>query len=336
MSSAFSDLLGRAKAAGKLVPDDIRALRGEVYGAPQVSAQAIEALVALDGALAEPPPADWSEFLAEASVDYLVRQGDAPEDYIDEAKAHWATTVFATVDSAAAMEALTRILETAGGCPQSLQSFALAKARDRLIALGCVGAADAAMLRRLVFAGGGEGDIGVTREEADALFDINDACQDGANDPTWTQLFSQAIADHLTATSPFKPPSAEDAPRDEAWLAGREPPQAFMSQMLRKPDVRGALHEMLHPLADEADEWREPEAQMEAVEAAAAVITDAEARWLIGRLGQGALSPAERRLIETLRAQAPQSALLQPLLGQVASSEPGPAPVFGHRKAAPG
>ena len=336
MSSAFSDLIGRLKSAGRLGPEDVRALRAEVYGAPRVTADDVEALAGLDATLTERPPADWGEFLAEACVDYVVRQSE-PEDYVDDAKARWLTTVFAAAESAAAIEALTRVLETAAGAPESLERFVLAKAKDRAIANGRVSADDAGVLRRLVFASGGEGDLGVTREEADLLFDINEACRTGANDPAWDQLFAQAIADHLTAVSPFKLPSRERAASDEARLAGREPVGGFMAGMLKTPDVAGALREALHPLADEADEWRESEAQIETAEAAAAVITDDEARWLVGRLGSGALGAAERRLIETLRAQAPQaSGLLQPLLGGgAAPAEPVPG-VFGHRKAAPG
>ncbi len=336
MSSRFSDLVAQLKSARRLTPDDIRALRAEVYGAPQVSADELEALVALDKALAEPPPADWGEFLAEASVDCLVRQSE-PEDQIDDAKALWATSVFAGATSAAALEALTRILEAAAGAPDSLARFVLDAARDRIVAQRRVGAEDAAMLRRLLFAGGGEGDVGVTRDEANVLFDIDEACGGADCDDAWAILFAQAIADHLTSASPFRLKARAAAAEDAAWLQGAGSTGGFMAGMLRTPDPAGALREVLHPLADEADEWREPEAEMEATLAATAPINDEEARWLVGRLSSGALTAAERRLIETLREQAPQSGgILQPLLGSPADSTPQPAPAFGHRRAAPG
>jgi hypothetical protein len=266
----------------------------------------------------------------------VVRQSE-PEDHIDEDKAGWVTRVFADATSAAALEALTRILEAASNAPESLERFVLARAKARLTAQGCVSAEDAAILRRLAFAAGGEANVGVTREEADALFDINDACRGGDNDPAWTELFAQAIADHLTSASPFRLTSPDADARDEAWLADRGSVGSFMAGMAKAPDFLGALRETLHPLADEADEWRGAEARMETDLAAASTITDEEARWLVGRLGAGALSLPERRLIEVLRGLAPQSSgLLQPLLGQAASSAPQPAPVFGHRKAAPG
>ncbi|MEJ0064696.1 MAG: hypothetical protein WDM85_04075 [Caulobacteraceae bacterium] len=47
--------------------------------------------------------------------------------------------------------------------------------------------------------------------------------------------------------------------------------------MARLPDVRGAMHDILHPFADEADEWKQAEADMEAAEGEAATITEEEA-----------------------------------------------------------
>jgi hypothetical protein len=163
------------------------------------------------------------------------------------------------------------------------------------------------LLKRLVFAGGGPGNVGVTREEADTLFDINDACRSGGNDETWPDFFAKAVADSLTAVSPFSPESRDATARDDAWLSERESPMAFASSMARAPDVRGAMHDILHPFADEADEWRQPEAEMEVAETAAAAITEEEAKWLLGRLGPGGLGEPEQRLIDLLKSLSPPS-----------------------------
>src|SRR5580704_7312411 len=48
MSPAFSDIIGRLKAAGQVTAADVLAMRAEVYGAPQVACEDIEALIALD------------------------------------------------------------------------------------------------------------------------------------------------------------------------------------------------------------------------------------------------------------------------------------------------
>jgi hypothetical protein len=304
MNAPLADLIGRLKYARRISAEDVLALRRAFYGAPQIATEDIEALVDLDRAAPDRGP-EWGDFFAGAAVDYVVHQQE-PADYVDAAKATWVMGVFAgglTVDGS--LEALVRIVEAAVGVPSELAAFILGKAKAGIASAGCVDAAGVALLKRLVFAGGGPGNVGVTRDEADALFDINDACRDGANDATWADFFAKAIADSLTAVSPFSVESREDAARDDAWLAKREGAGQFIASMGRIPDVRGAMHDILHPFSDEADEWRKAEAKMEADETEAATITEEEAKWLVERLGAGVLGDPEQRLIDLLKSLAP-------------------------------
>ncbi len=313
MNPAFSDMVGRVKAAGRITADDVLAMRGEVYGAPQVAREDVEALIALDQSVSDCGP-EWGAFIADAMVDYVVHQQD-PEDYVDDAKAAWLTSACSgPLTKGGGIEALVRVLETASGAPESLEAFVLGKVKAAMIAAGRLAADDVALLRRLVFAGASEGNIGVTREEADALFDIDAAC--GANaDPSWPAFFAQAVDDALTAVSPFHVESREAAQAGEAWLASRPSLFDFFKSMAGKPNLSGARDDIFHPGEDERREWQDAETQMEADEAAAAPITDAEADWLIGRLGGGPLSAAGRALVERLKAQVPDAgARLKPLI----------------------
>ena len=52
------------------------------------------------------------------------------------------------------------------------------------------------LIRRYLFAAGGDGNVAVTRREAELLFDINDALPDGPEAPEWTALFVQGIVNH--------------------------------------------------------------------------------------------------------------------------------------------
>ncbi|HEX3405692.1 MAG TPA: hypothetical protein VHS81_00515 [Caulobacteraceae bacterium] len=302
MNPAISDIAGRLKAAGRITADDVRAMRGEVYGAPEVAREDVEALIALDQTVSDAVP-DWGGFIADAMVDYVVRQQD-PEDYVDDAKAAWLTSACAgPLTRQGGLEALVRVLETASSAPDSLEAFVLGKVKAAIVATGRLSADDVALLRRLVFASASEGNIGVSREEADALFDIDQTCGASA-DPAWPAFFAQAIDDALTAVSPFHLQSREAAQAGEAWLASRPGLAGFFRQMVGKPDLHGAMDDIFHPYEGERREWEGAEAQAEADEAAAAPITDAEADWLVGRLGSGPLSAAGHALVERLKAQA--------------------------------
>src|SRR5262249_24422519 len=151
---------------------DVLSMRAQVYGAPQVAREDVEALIALDGAADTRAP-EWGGFLGDAMVDYVVRQAD-PADYVDNANAAWLMGACAgPIAKAGGVEALVRVLEAAVDAPASLEAFVLQKAKAAVIAAGGIGAADVALLRRVVFASGSEGNVGVSREEADALFDID-------------------------------------------------------------------------------------------------------------------------------------------------------------------
>jgi hypothetical protein len=344
MNTELAAIAERLEAAGAITAPDVLNMRAQVYGVPEVLADDLEAMAALDRAVPRARTPEWGEFFAEAMTDYVVRQQD-PADYVDQAKSAWLMQTLGAADplsADAALEALSRILTAANQVPADLVAYALARAKASVIGAGRIEAADVAALRRMVFAGGGEGSVGVGRSEAEALFDIDDACRAGANHPTWADFFAKAVADYLTSISPVHTESREDALRDEAWLESRESLSSFAAGLMRKPDIRGAMDEILHPYADEENEWRDAEAEIERSEADAATITDDEARWLIGRLGQGQLSDGERRLLSVLKIQASNvSPLLRPLLD--AAPAPTPAepdltevPVFGQRRAVPG
>jgi hypothetical protein len=313
MNPAFSDTVRQLKSAGRITAADVLAMRGQVYGAPEVAREDVEALIALDQAVSDAAP-EWGGFIADAMVDYVVHQQD-PEDYVDDAKAAWLASACAgPLTRQGGLEALVRVLEAASNAPESLEAFVLGKAKAAVVATGRVSGEDVALIRRLVFAGASEGNIGVTRDEADALFDIDAAC--GANaDPAWPPFFAQAIDDALTAVSPFHLESREDAQRDEAWLASRPGVFDFFRQMVAKPDLAGAMDDVFHPYDGERREWEGAATQAEADEAAAAPITDEEADWLMGRLRGRPLSAAGLALAERLKAQVPDAgARLKPLI----------------------
>jgi hypothetical protein len=79
------------------------------------------------------------------------------------------------------------------------------------------------------------------------------------------------------------------------------------------------MHDILHPFADEADEWKQAESEMEVAEAEAETITEEEAKWLLGRFGAGGLGEPEQRLIDLLKSISPPSLdRLSEVMGQAA------------------
>ncbi|MGL4101625.1 hypothetical protein ACSX02_12290, partial [Staphylococcus epidermidis] len=53
------------------------------------------------------------------------------------------------------------------------------------------------IIRRIIYVKGGESGFGVGREEANWLFELNDAVSGQNNSPNWGQLFIEAISKHV-------------------------------------------------------------------------------------------------------------------------------------------
>ncbi len=78
---------------------------------------------------------------------------------------------------------------------------------------GTIRAAEIDLIRRILTAFGGEGAIAITRGEAEALFEIDEALAASALNPAWTDLFAKAIGNAMMAAAGYAVPSREEALR---------------------------------------------------------------------------------------------------------------------------
>jgi len=327
---ALSALVQQLSAAGAITPADVVALRQAIYPDLSIGSDEAEALVAIDRAVSR-RCREWNDLFIEVLTDFVVHQ-QAPEDYIDDAKADWLMGRLAgngRLNSDSALEAVVHILEMATSAPSRLAQFAMAQVKAAVLdgdgpllqgklEKGRVCAAEAALLQRLLYAAGGDGNVAITRAEAELLFDINDACRNAGNDPAWTSLFAKALAASVMTVSGFTPVAREDEARREAWLAHVDPygycgVGGFFNRMfVPRPADAGVLW------GDGLDSWRRHNAEVEQAQAAAESVTDEEANWLMYRIGRdGVLDEAEKALVAFLKAESPDiHPVLMPLLDQ--------------------
>ena len=92
--------------------------------------------------------------------------------------------------------------------PQTLNEFA-----QEIVADGVVDDAEVARIRQRLYADGV-----IDREEADFLFNVNDAVSGNANSPSWQALFVEAIASHFLDDE-ASPGTVDD--EEAAWLIQR-------------------------------------------------------------------------------------------------------------------
>ncbi|MBX3569019.1 MAG: hypothetical protein KF914_13240 [Rhizobiaceae bacterium] len=325
----------RADDAGMAIRDaiteaDVLEMRRTVYPDGVVTRSEAERLFALDaasGAVCE----GWNRFFVEAVTDYVVHQ-ERPAGHISEDNADWLirmATRDGVVQTSTELELLVTVLEKAASSPERLGAFVLAQVAAAAVEAsgplaradkpaGMIDGEEVALIRRILHAGGGDGNIGITRAEAEVLMTINEGTDPLLNDPSWNELFVKAICSHVLGPSGHTTSSREDALRREAFLDAAPSVGGFLSRM-----VSGGLGAVVDAYATERGTeaaWSRRNAERAAQTAAAEAVDSGEAEWLAGRLGTGrSLQENERTLLLAIKASAGEvHPALQPLLRQVA------------------
>lgn len=311
------DILAGVTASKRITAEDVLTLRRAIYNDGAAERGEVERLFALDEAAAEHDPS-WCELFTEAASDYLVNQVQ-PEGYISEENAEWLMARIArdgSVKTATELQLLVKILEQAKSSPERLSAFALLQVKKAVVdgegplsnggALepGRVNRAEVELMRRILYAFGGDGAVAVTRAEAEILFDINDATAQADNDPAWSDLFVKAIANFMMAASGYAVPKREEALRREAWLDAPSGGVADVFSRMAAGGLRGFLNAYRQPGNEDA--WADRNARAEAGAAEAEMVTAGEAEWLARRIGRdGALHANEKALLRFIRDEAP-------------------------------
>lgn len=305
---------------GNLRDTDVRLLRQIFYEDGIVSQTEADLLFKLNDKCPV-QHADWGDFFIEAITDYVVFQ-ERPQGYLTSANAHWLIDRIAhdgKVDSKTELELLVNVLDKARWSPVSLVKFALEQVKHAVISgngplrngktlvAGKITEGEVDLLRRILYGFGGDGHVAVTRDEADILFDIDEAVADAEPNPAWTDLFVKAIANVMMAASGYSVPSREEALRQEASLQNPERQTSVLAALLSMvqsnlSSVQDAYHDQT---AEERALARLEHQRIEII--TNEEITEAEATWLVSRLGRdGRLSPSETALIAYLRHESPK------------------------------
>lgn len=302
MSFSYSDFAAALKAGARMSAGDVLAVRRLVWPDGEVSQAEAEAIFDLHR-LAADPPAEWAEFFLEAMTDYVVNARE-PKGYIDEANAAW---LIGEIDRDGAatgaidLELVVRVIERALNCPAALKSWALGRieasvlsgkgpTRAGAIRPNVIDQGEAQLLRRIVFAAGGDGALAVSRDEAELLWRLKDACAASDNAPEWKKLFVQAVGNHLMAYSSYTPLERDEAARLEAFVNDHKSSVFGFFSRMREANPVSAARRLFGEAGSHIDH--------DAAVSAARAITPDEDLWLQAHIqADGAVDPYEEALL---------------------------------------
>lgn len=314
-SSDSAALAAAIVKSGKVTPLNVKRLRQAIYADGIVSrAEADDLFHISDGATEA--CREWHALLVEAVTDYIVHQ-EKPSGYVSEENARWLVDRIArdgTVQSMPEVELLVTTLEKAKSSPPSLSAFALKQVADAVIEgkgpiaqvkgriPNVIDRGEVELIRRILHAFGGNGNIAVTREEAELLFRLNDLTVEEMNDPTWNELFVKAMANHILGCSGYEAPTREEALRRDAFFDKADADfGSFFSRM-----VSGGLSAVFDAYSEPGSAesaWETRNRVKEAARRRAEAIDQDEAEWLAERMmGDRLLHENERALLTLIKA----------------------------------
>jgi hypothetical protein len=316
----------------RITPLDVLELRQLTFRDGVVAVEEADALFRLDEACTE-RCAEWADFFVEAITDYIVHQ-EKPAGYVTAKNADWLIAAIShdgKVDSLTELELLVRVLEKAKFSTERLVAFALTQVKHAVVdgqgplmhggelVPGSIEKAEVDLMRRMLYAFGGEGNIAITRAEAEVLFEINDRVAGARNDASWNDLFVKAIANFVMCASGYQAPTREEALRQENFLDRADADiGGFMARM-----ASTGGREMLaaYRLSVDIDaDWESRNQWSDACRRQAERTDNVEARWLAERIGKdGRLQENELALVRFIKQTSPSiHPELRPLLEKVA------------------
>ncbi|WP_150523046.1 hypothetical protein [Roseibium sediminis] len=329
----LGQLIDEIIRSNRITTDDVFRLRRTIYDAQSVvSQEEAEALLYLNENVSDADPA-WSVLFPEALADFVVHQMK-PAGYVTEDQSNWLIAAITRDDhicTPTELDAILKIMDVARSVPKSLELFALEAVKDSVIHGACttrsgkelkpgvISDAEVELIRQILYAGANGGGIAISREEAEILFDINDATAEADNAPAWSELFAKAVANFLMGLSGFTPPSREVALARENWLSQEGGFDGGVSGFFKSmvgastSTARDAYNDLTR------DPAAERTARLAEEIAANEVVTESEARWLVDRIGRdGILHENEKALLRFIHEESPNiHPLLEPLMEKV-------------------
>nr|WP_245316431.1 hypothetical protein [Mesorhizobium wenxiniae] len=316
----------------RITAEDVVMLRREVFGDGVVTRGEAEALFALD-AKAKDKCAQWPVFFVEAVTDFIVHQ-EKPAGYMSQDNADWLVRAISRdgmVDSRTELELLVHVLEKAKSSPNGLCVYALAQVanavldgkgplmHDGKLVPGLIAKAEVELLRRILYAHGGDGNIAITRAEAEMLFKINERTAAANNDPSWNDLFVKAIANFVMCSAGYEAPMRDVALRRDSFFEQAEPEIGSFFGRMVSGGLAGIMEAYRAP-GDIESEWESKDKAAEALARRAETVDASEAMWLAERIGRDRpLRENERALLTLIKHASPEiHPVLKPLIDKVA------------------
>ena len=184
---------------GVIDADEAKQVRDAIFADGTIDREEADFLFDVNDAVSgKANHASWQALFVEAISKHVLSDEKTP-GVLDADELGWLVSKIqgdGAVDGAE-LALVIEIARAAKSTPEAFQDFALRTLKSSILADGVVDAAEVEMIKTVIYGEGGSGGAGVSRAEADFLFDVNDGVTGKKNDGGWQKLIVDAISAHL-------------------------------------------------------------------------------------------------------------------------------------------
>lgn len=217
MTQPLSELAAAITADGVVDAEEVQKIRERIFADQVIDREEADFLFTINDAVSEGNnDPGWQDLFVEALTTHVLKDEKSP-DVLDDEEANYLMAKIQADKKVDATELalLVNLCASAKSTPDAFQTFVLSSLKAAVLEDGVIDEAEVQMIRKVIYGPGGSAGTAVSREEADFLFDLNDATSGKLNHPSWKELFVEAISKHLLEDE-VSPGEIDEAEGD--WL----------------------------------------------------------------------------------------------------------------------
>lgn len=220
MTATLAELADEILADGIIDADEIQRIRERIFADGKIDREEADFLFGLNDAVSgKANDPGWKALFIEAISKHVLEDEESP-NIIDDQEATYLMGKIQADNQVDDVELalLVNLMSVAQSTPSALQAFTLSTLKTAILADGVIDANEVEMLKAVILGTGSGGGTGVDRDEAEFLFELNDAVSGQANDSSWMEFFVEALGKHLLEDE--NSPGAVDTAEAE-WLVSQ-------------------------------------------------------------------------------------------------------------------
>lgn len=218
--SDLNQLKEQILADGIIDAAEVKQIEGVIYADGKIDQEEADFMFALNDAVTgKANDSGWAQLFTKALTDFVLNDDGSPGALDDDECAYIIEKIQGdgkVDDQERAL--LVSISTNAESTPEAFQNFVFKSFKEAILEDGVIDEHEVSEIKAIIYGTGGADGLGISRSEADWLFDLNDAVSGKDNHASWSELMVAAISSHVLEDEDS--PGVVDA-AEVTWLKAR-------------------------------------------------------------------------------------------------------------------